>query len=172
MKNNSKSPMEIISKYKSRIPVPVVDIAHEMGIKVYKSNGWPNYISGLIRKDPERGGRSGYAIYTNAKHPKTRRRFTIAHELGHYVLHRDEIGVGEGITDDALYRSRLSGPLERLANRFAANLLMPRDLIVEAINQGVDSVEELAAKFEVSRSAMSICLEVPFETGPDHEVGE
>ena len=52
------------------------------------------------------------------------------------------------------------------------NLLMPRDLIVEAINQGVDSVEKLAEKFEVSRSAMSICLEIPFETGPDHEVDE
>ena len=170
MRNNSGSSMEIVSRYKSRVPVPVLDIAHEMGIKVYKSKGWPDYISGLIRMDPERGGSSGYAIYTNAKHPKTRRRFTIAHELGHYVLHRDEIG--EGITDDALYRSRLGGPLERQANRFAANLLMPRDLIVEAINQGVDSVEKLAEKFEVSRSAMSICLEIPFETGPDHEVDE
>ena len=170
MRNNSGSSMEIVSRYKSRVPVPVLDIAHEMGIKVYKSKGWPDYISGLIRMDPERGGSSGYALYTNAKHPKTRRRFTIAHELGHYVLHRDEIG--EGITDDALYRSRLGGPLERQANRFAANLLMPRDLIVEAINQGVDSVEKLAEKFEVSRSAMSICLEIPFETGPDHEVDE
>ena len=164
--------MEIISRYQRKAPVSVVDIAHEMGVKVYKSNGWPDYISGLIRKDPERGGSSGYAIYTNAGHRKTRRRFTIAHELGHYVLHRDEIGEGEGITDDALYRSRLGGPLERQANRFAANLLMPRDLIVEAINQGVDSVEKLAAKFEVSRSAMSICLEVPFEARPDHEMDE
>lgn len=170
MKNNSGSLMEIISKYKSQAPVPVVDIAHEMGIKVYKSNGWPDHISGLIRKDPEHGGESGYAIYTNANHRRTRRRFTIAHELGHYVLHRDEIG--EGITDDALYRSRLSGPLERQANRFAANLLMPWDLVIEATNQGVDSVEELAARFEVSRSAMSVRLEVPFETRPDHEVGE
>ena len=170
MKNNSGSLMEIISRHQIRAPVSVVDIAHEMGVKVYKSNGWPDYISGLIRMDPERGGSSGYAIYTNAKHPKTRRRFTIAHELGHYVLHRDEIG--EGITDDALYRSRLGGPLERQANRFAANLLMPRDLIVEAINQGVDSVEKLAEKFEVSRSAMSICLEIPFETGSDREVDE
>lgn len=172
MKNNSESPMEIISRYQRKAPVSVVDIAREMGVKVYKSNGWPDYISGLIRKDAERGGSSGYAIYTNAKHRKTRRRFTIAHELGHYVLHRDEIGEGEGITDDALYRSRLGGPLERQANRFAANLLMPRDLIVEAINQGVDSVEKLAAKFEVSRSAMSICLEVPFEARPDHEMDE
>lgn len=170
MKNNSGSPMEIISRYKSRAPVSVVDIAHEMGIKVYKSSGLPDHISGLIRKDREHGGESGYAIYTNADHPKTRRRFTIAHELGHYVLHRDEIG--EGITDDALYRSRLSGPLERQANRFAANLLMPWDLVIEAVDQGVDSVEKLAAKFEVSRSAMSVRLEVPFETGSDHEGGE
>ena len=165
MKTNSRSPMEVISKYKNQVPIPVVDIAIEMGLMVYKSNSWPDHISGLIRKEKDR-----YAIYTNAKHPRTRRRFTIAHELGHYVLHRDAIG--EGITDDALYRSRLSGPLERQANRFAANLLMPWDLVVEATNQGIDTVEKLAAKFEVSRSAMSVRLEVPFETRPDHEVGE
>ncbi len=170
MKNNSESLMEIISRYKNRVPVQVVDIAHEMGIKVYKSDSWPDHISGLIRKDPEYGGKSGYAIYTNANHPKTRRRFTIAHELGHYVLHRDEIG--DGITDDALYRSRLGGSLERQANRFAANLLMPWELVIEATNLDFDTVDKLAAKFEVSRSAMSVRLEVPFETGPDHKVGD
>ena len=51
MRNNSGSSMEIVSRYKSRVPVPVLDIAHEMGIKVYKSKGWPDYISGLIRMD-------------------------------------------------------------------------------------------------------------------------
>ena len=165
MRNNSELLDDIISRYQNQLPVPVVDIALEMGIKVYKSNGWPDHISGLIRKDPDRGGKSGYAIYTNANHPTTRRRFTIAHELGHYVLHHGVIG--EGITDDALYRSRLSGPLEREANRFAAKLLMPWNLIIESTEQGINTVKDLAEKFGVSKSAMSIRLEVPFETRAD-----
>ena len=166
MRNNSRLLHEIMSRHQNRAPIPIVKIAHEMGIKVYRSEGWPNYISGLIRADPERGGPSGYAIYANANHSKKRRRFTIAHELGHYALHRDLIG--NEITDDALYRSRLGGPIERQANRFAAELLMPWNLVVESIEQGINTVEELAEKFDVSKSAMSIRLEVPFETGPDH----
>ena len=167
MRNNSESLNDIISRHQNQLPVPIVKIAHEMGVKVYRSEGWPDYISGLIRTDSlPRGGTSGYAIYTNASHPKKRRRFTIAHELGHYVLHRNLIG--NGITDDALYRSRLDGPIERQANRFAAMLLMPWNLIVESIEQGIDTVEELAEKFDVPKSAMSIRLEVPFETEPDY----
>lgn len=166
MRNNSGSLMGIISHHQKQAPVQVLEIAHAMGVKVYKSKNWPAHISGLIRKDATHGGTSGYAIYTNANHRRTRRRFTIAHELGHYVLHPDLIG--DGITDDALYRSRLGDPIERQANRFAANLLMPWDLIIESTRSGLDTVEKLAEKFEVSKSAMSVRLEVPFETGPDH----
>lgn len=39
-------------------------------------------------------------------------------------------------------------------------------------NLDIDTVKKLAAEFEVSRSAMLVRLEVPFETGPDHEVDE
>ena len=166
MRNNSRLLHEIMSRYQNQAPIPIVKIARELGVKVYKSKGLPGHISGLIRADPERGGPSGYAIYTNANHSPKRRRFTIAHELGHYALHRDLIG--SGITDDALYRSRLGGPIERQANRFAAELLMPWNLVVESIEQGIDTVEELAEKFGVSKSAMSIRLEVPFETESDH----
>ena len=165
MRNDSELFDEIISRHQNKPPIPVVTIAREMGVNVYKSDGWPDYISGLIREDPEHGGWSGYAIYTNANHTNKRRRFTIAHELGHYVLHRDLIG--NGITDDALYRSRLSGLIERQANRFAAKLLMPWNLIIESTEQGINTVKGLADKFDVSRSAMSIRLEVPFETRSD-----
>ena len=165
MRNNSELLDDIISRHQNQLPIPVMNIAREMGIKVYKSDNWPDYISGLIRKDATHGGESGYAIYTNANHPPTRRRFTIAHELGHYVLHHALIG--EGITDDALYRSRLGGPLEREANRFAAKLLMPWNLVIELTEKGINTVEALAEKFDVSKSAMSIRLEVPFETRLD-----
>ena len=162
MTPNEVSLVEIQKKYCKQAPIPVVAIAKEWGIKVYKTEDFNDRISGLIRKDEHYGGKSGYAIYANARHPVTRRRFTIAHEIGHFYLHRKLIG--DGITDDGLYRSHLRGRFESQANRFAANLLMPQKLVREFIAQGVDTVEELAEKFEVSRSAMSIQLGVPFET--------
>ena len=153
---------DILKEFHKEAPISVVAIAKKLGIKVYRTRDFDDRISGLIQKDERYGGKSGYAIYTNANHPITRRRFTIAHEIGHFVLHHDLIG--DGITDDGLYRSRLRGELESAANRFAANLLMPNELVWKFIEQGVDTVEELAKKFKVSESAMSIRLGVPFET--------
>ena len=166
MRNDPEFLNGVISRYQNQSPVPIVKMAREMGVEVYKSGGWPGHISGLIRTDQKHGGESGYAIYTNANHSERRRRFTIAHELAHYIWHRHLIG--DGITDDALYRSRLGGEIEREANRFAAKLLMPWNLIIESIEQGIITVEDLAEKFDVSKSAMSIRLEVPFEIWPDH----
>ena len=153
---------DILKEFHKEAPISVVAIANNLGIKVYRTRDFNDRISGLIQKDEHYGGKSGYAIYTNASHPITRRRFTIAHEIGHFVLHHELIG--DGITDDGLYRSRLKGGLESAANRFAANLLMPKELVWKFIEQGVDTVEELAKKFKVSESAMSIRLGVPFET--------
>lgn len=153
---------DILQEFHKEAPISVVAIANKLGIKVYRTRDFDDRISGLIQKDEHHGGKSGYAIYTNARHPVTRRRFTIAHEIGHFVLHRELIG--DGITDDGLYRSRLRGGFESAANRFAANLLMPKELVWEFIEQGVDTVEELAKEFNVSESAMSIRLGVPFET--------
>lgn len=154
--------MDIISRHQTCAPVDVLAIARDLGLEVYRVQGWPDDISGMIKADPERGGKSGYAIYVNGKHPETRRRFTIAHEIGHFVLHPEKIG--DGITDDALYRSKLSSATEVQANRFAADLLMPEDLLRDAIKQGIETVEELANHFNVSRSSMSIRLGVPYET--------
>src|SRR3546814_3235070 len=72
----------------------------------------------MIRKDAERGGESGFAIYVNGSHPRVRRRFSIAHEIAHFALHRNLIG--DGVTDDAMYRSNLSSAVEVQANRMAA----------------------------------------------------
>lgn len=152
---------EIMRRRRRKAPVPVQAVALDLGIKVYVG-GWEDPISGLIQRDPKLGGRSGYAIIVNNSHSDVRQRFTIAHEIGHYVYHRESIG--DGITDDALYRSHLGGAMETHANRFAAWLLMPWNLIVREVERGADSVERLAEIFRVSKSAMSIRLQVPFET--------
>lgn len=149
---------EVIKRAQNQAPVPVVGIARELGLDVYAARNWPDTLSGMIKRADD----GTYDIYVNASHAKTRRRFTIAHEIAHYVLHRDSIG--NGITDDALYRSGLSNRQEAHANRFAADILMPWSLLDSLIDNGTTDIVVLAGIFSVSRSAMSIRLGVPYET--------
>ena len=148
---------KLVQEYQKSAPVKIFNLARAMGIDVRKSSGLGDGISGLIRKNSD----GSYTIVTNARHPITRRRFTVAHEIAHYALHRDLIG--DGVTDDALYRSGLSGDIERQANNYAANLLMPWHLIGTAIVEGAESIEELAKKLNVSKTAISIRLGIPWE---------
>jgi predicted transcriptional regulator len=94
------------------------------------------------------------AIVVNGGGDDRRRRFTIAHEIGHFVLHpelqRPERG---GRVNEA------GRVLEREADAFAAELLMPEHLIRQAVlEQGTD-VARLADRFEVSRQAMQTRLQ-------------
>jgi hypothetical protein len=151
----------VIAGFQKTVPVQVIPIASELGLNCYTVSDWDDEISGMIVRDEKRGGKSGYAIYVNSKHAEVRRRFTIAHEIAHYVLHRSLIG--DGIEDDALYRSKLSSAIEAEANRFAADILMPWSLLNAEIAKGNNSVEALAKAFNVSKSSMSIRLGVPYE---------
>ena len=149
--------LETIREHQKTIPVKTVQIANALGIKVYKVPNWPSDLSGMVRKNPDSPG--GYDIFVNADHPEKRRRFTIAHEIAHVVLHPHLIG--DGITDDALLRSGLSNSVEAQANRMAADILMPREKLNECISQGITSVEALARHFNVSEQSMAIRLGVP-----------
>ncbi len=106
-----------------------------------------------------------HAIVLSGAGDERRRRFTIAHEIGHFVLHpgsiRHERG---GLVNEAL-RSR-----EREADRFAAELLMPEHLVRQAVReQGVDPAL-LADRFQVSVKAMRVRLYrlglAPGDAGP------
>lgn len=139
------------------LPIQMVDFASDLGIDVYRVPGWPNDLSGMIKRSPDTD--SGFAIYVNAEHPVVRRRFTIAHECAHAMLHPELIG--DGIVDDALYRSGLSNRIEAQANRLAADILMPRSRLNQLIEGGMTSVSELATTFWVSEQSMAIRLGVP-----------
>ncbi|MEI2747294.1 MAG: ImmA/IrrE family metallo-endopeptidase [Ferruginibacter sp.] len=101
----------------------------------------------------------GYSKHENIK----RQRFTKAHELGHFMLHR---GGSLFIDKDfKMYRPSLGGPSnewqEWEANEFAVCILMPEHLVRDEVKKiqidyDEDWVEELAKKFNVSVSAMSI----------------
>lgn len=136
-------------------PVQLGAAATSLGIKVYSGSMAPG-ISGKLYKSKEDGGPSGWAIIVNEADSNARQRFTIAHELGHFLLHRDEIG--SALTDDAFYRSQLSDPQEWEANRFAADLLMPWPLIAQLTREGFTDLGDLARKLKVSEQAMRIRL--------------
>jgi len=156
MTGSSLDAIEIIRKHQKSAPVQVVPIAEALGLKVYRASNWADETSGMIVRDEQRGGGSGFAIYVNAKHSEVRRRFTIAHEVAHFVLHRKLIG--DGITEDALYRSGFSDAVEREANGLAAEILMPKDLVREWFDFGYRNATELAEKFNVSKQSMEYRL--------------
>lgn len=103
------------------------------------------------------------AIAVNSTHHPHRQRFSAAHELGHYILHsrgRDRLFV-----DKAYRRSLVSSSGtdtdEIEANRFAAALLMPENLILRSIGDELITdldVSKLALKFQVSEQAMTLRL--------------
>lgn len=146
---------EIIFEAQRELPVRVGDIARKLGLPV-KASTLPAGISGEIR--PAAGS---FEIKVNRHESRGRQRFTVAHELAHFLLHRDHIG--SGVSDDALYRSSLSDVREAEANRLAAEILMPRERVRAAFAQTTGTAEErlktLSDTFGVSEAAMSIRLE-------------
>ena len=102
-------------------------------------------VSGEIYPDLFSGGSSGYSIRVNVSHPLVRKRFTIAHEVAHFLRHRDRIS--NSLIDDRMYRSRLGTTVESEANQLAADLLMPRRLVGQFRNSGITTPRDLANKF-------------------------
>lgn len=66
------------------------------------------------------------------------------------------------VSDDGIYRSGLSNTVEARANQYAADVLMPWDLVNLTIREGVDDIKDLAKTFNVSGSAMSLRLGMPY----------
>lgn len=148
---------DLISDHQDISRVRLADLAKALGVSIKSATLAPG-ISGEIR--PRDGG--GFVIRVNRHDPSKRQRFTVAHEISHFLLHSDHIG--NGISDDVLYRSSLSDRREAQANRLAADILMPDNLIREQVGaaqeKGVgDIVLFLAEEFSVSEAAMRIKLE-------------
>jgi hypothetical protein len=140
-------------------PVNVIALASDLGVTVWESDKLGPSISGKLFKDPANGGTSGWSILVRATDPLFRKRFTAAHEIAHFVLHRKEIG--EGIQDDEFYRSSLSNAQEAEANSLAADILMPWNLLNELTAQGIKELDALSARLEVSQAALKIRLGIP-----------
>lgn len=143
-------------------PVPVDELARAHGAQL-SFEPFKGGISGMLYRDSHRS-----VIGVNSFHAQTRQRFTIAHELGHLLLHETR----PMIVDTHVYRrdevsSMGTKKEEREANAFAAELLMPKDFVERAVDGLIDDhptitanqlVARLASQFEVSEQAMEIRL--------------
>jgi hypothetical protein len=146
----------LIESHQSDFPVKLTPLANALGLSVLGATLRPGF-SGEIRPSP-----NGFIIRVNRQEPKVRQRFTVAHEIGHFLLHRDQIG--DGIVDDFLYRSNLRDDRrEAEANRLAADILMPRfeverqlELYKKPLSE--DDTQSLAAHFGVSTMAIRVRL--------------
>jgi Zn-dependent peptidase ImmA (M78 family) len=150
--------LDAIKRAQVNAPVNVFGLAADLGVKINTVWFDDPEISGELVKRPD----GNYEINVNGLHPVTRQRFTVAHELGHFIYHRDLIG--DGITDNKAYRStagyrysnsRIGPRHETQANRFAASLLMPHELIEDLREQGLGR-DRIAAALQVSEHALAI----------------
>jgi Zn-dependent peptidase ImmA (M78 family) len=144
-----------------RPPIPVDRIAQSFGVRINRDK-YEGDLSGIMYRDEHDA-----IIGVNTYHHPNRQRFTIAHELAHYLLHR-----GKAVYVDKNYpvmvnlRNEVSSKAEDIeeieANRFAAELLMPYEFLYEDLerhkvdleNDSDEGVRALAQKYKVSEQAM------------------
>lgn len=126
-----------------QIPIDLDKVIRDSGIRVLEGT-LPDDIEGILnRKDN--------TILIKASSPVARKKFTVAHELGHYWLH-DNVNVEVFYRMDSMNLST-DVELERGANWFASSLLMP-SLQVEQYWYLLRDVPKMADKFQVSVTAM------------------
>jgi len=151
---------EVVARFTAKFPVKVGELATELGLKVIRAP-LPPKISGLIQ--PSSDAAAGFEIRVNKYEVPERQRFTVAHEIAHYLLHRDDIG--SGVVDSIMYRSNLTSRKETEANRLAADIVMPayavsRELDRLGGSRTEEAIEHLASIFRVSVPAMKVRLGV------------
>jgi Zn-dependent peptidase ImmA (M78 family) len=141
-------------------PVPVEQIAVANGIQIIRSAAeWSE--SGFLLRDNGR-----VIIGINARNSPSRQRFTIAHELGHWLMHDGKpLIVDQSVMinkrDDV--SSQATDLQEVQANQFAADLLMPKEYVMDELRQQMSSdigsreelITLLARRFDVSNDAMN-----------------
>jgi Zn-dependent peptidase ImmA (M78 family) len=144
-----------------QIPVPIDLVAARLNLTVAAAELGTN-MSGMLVVENERG-----AVGYNASHAPVRQRFTMAHEIGHFILHLKKNRKSQFFIDPyiAFRRDESSATgndrEEIEANQFAAALLMPKEFVQGEIVRNQleldddDAVALLAKRFHVSVAAMT-----------------
>lgn len=149
-------------------PIPVEKLARALNVQIIYVETEDDDLSGFFYRDPLTGKS---VIGVNDDHYKTRQRFTIAHEIGHLMLHSfedlhyDRKGSG-GIFRRSAESATGENRDEVEANCFAAELLMPEELVYDKLEnseisdifeRNVDAaIREMAKDLGVSPHALTI----------------
>jgi len=144
-------------------PVDPVRVAKSLRIPVLTEDLGAE-ISGVLVSSPKQT-----SIIVHCDHFPNRQRFSIAHELGHYCLGHQfsehvHVDRGHFVAYRGPRASEGVDPLEVEANQFAAALLMPSTLVLEAVRElggpplYDHHVPQLATRFDVREQAMTIRL--------------
>jgi Zn-dependent peptidase ImmA (M78 family) len=138
-------------------PVDVLQVATAMGVRVYEVEFTDSNIDGMVVMRPADnpagvtpGERA--TIYIAAGQAMPRKKFTIAHELGHVDLNH------VNVDSPPAFRGKgqpYNGEQEKEANRFAAALLMPAQPFARAL-YSQKNIYGVALTFGVSVNAASI----------------
>ena len=136
------------------VPIPVEGIAEMLGLKIEAAP---------ISMEGDQAGQLSSRerkVLVNSSHPRQRQRFTVAHEIGHFVLH--------STNETSFCRVRALGREEREADYFAARFLMPTEAVLDTWDgisrhlsrqDQTGRVARMAAIFDVSKEAMLRCLQ-------------
>lgn len=140
-----------------RPPINLTAIADFLDIQV-EERELDDVLSGMAFVD----GNKRF-IVVNSLHHENRRRFTIAHEIAHHVLHGTMLKGGVHVDKKVLRRDEVASTGKNLieieANSFAAELLMPTQWIEELTGKDFDigddeAIERLASILRVSSAAL------------------
>lgn len=137
------------SRYREGLVFDVFEYVKSLSDIELRNEPMEDNISGWIKKQGLK-----YIISINSMQNPLRQRFTLAHELGHYYYHRNEL---EGQhTDITLFRDVNVDQLgiEYAANEFAAELLMPEVDFRKAIQNGENTPKLLSQLFQVTEKAV------------------
>lgn len=146
-------------------PVPVEKLAKALGVRI-EYNPFDDELSGMAFL---RDGKP--VIGVNANHHPNRQRFTIAHELGHIILHRSRLDAAVLVdkSKNFIARDAMSAEgtdlVEVQANAFASELLMPARLVRQVLSESARDLHDdeyliaLAKRFRVSLTAFQFRLE-------------
>ena len=156
----SKEHAPIVQEYLKKKPVPLGELAKKLKLTVKLSSMKPGR-SGLIEKLED----GSYKIKINRYEVRTRQRFTLAHEIAHYLLHQEIIDNSGKIQDNVLYRSGQSEQVEIEANKLASEIILPTEQVKIEYENLLDKehneiVEQLASEWQVSDITMEIKLEL------------
>lgn len=132
-------------------PVDVVLLAEKLGFKVVPFD-FPDTMSAVVRiyEDGKK------VIGINKKQSEVRQRFSIAHELGHYLSGHESYNHDQIVVDPERRYQDPSFQAEQEADEFAAELLMPSRLLKKDFSASQVSITGLAKRYNVSEQAMWI----------------